>query len=51
MRKVTKTEMISYWEAGILEDILVLPDRVLARKTCHYLSESEGAEIVYCDLP
>ena len=48
--------MIGFYEAGILEkeSILVLPDRVLARKLAHKIGDldpTHGVEVVWCPLP
>lgn len=42
MRKVTKSEMLREYENAMLSEILVLSDRILARK---------NAEAIYCDYP
>lgn len=51
MREVTKAEMLEYYEQRLLEDILVLPDRIVAIKVGHSeAGEPEGDEAVWCPL-
>lgn len=50
VRQITKAKMLEYYEAGLLEDILVLPDMVVARKRGHFELETEALEVVWTPI-
>lgn len=49
MREVNKAEFLDYYERGLLRDILVLVDKVLARKEAQ--NEQDVHEVIWVAYP